>query len=128
MVDAYFSERRNAGAAESFFRRVIDETGVTPTRITTDKAKCYPPALRMVLPSVEHRTSKYLNNGIERDHEHLKQRLSPMRGFKQAGCAGVIARGHALIQNLRNGFSDLTAGIPRRVRLAIAWPQLAQAI
>jgi hypothetical protein len=51
-----------------------------------------------------------------------------MRDFKQAGCAGVIARGHALIQNLRNGFSDLTAGIPRRVRLAIAWPQLAQAI
>jgi hypothetical protein len=23
----------------------------------TDKAKCYPPALRIVLPDVEHRTS-----------------------------------------------------------------------
>ena len=43
--------------------------------MTTDKAKCYPPALRAVLPDVEHRTSKYLNNGIERDHGHLKQRL-----------------------------------------------------
>jgi transposase-like protein len=128
VVDAYFSERRNATAAESFFRRAIDETGVTPERVTTDKAKCYPPALRVVLPDVEHRMSKYLNNGIERDHGHLKQRLYPMRGFKQGGCAGIIARGHALIQNLRNGFSDLTASVPRVLRLATAWPQLAQVL
>ncbi len=51
-----------------------------------------------------------------------------MRGFKQAGCADLIAHGQALIQNLRNGFSDLTAGVPRVLRLATAWPQLAQAI
>ena len=87
VVDAYFSTRRNAAAAEAFFQRAIDETGSTPTRVTTDKAKCYPPALRVVLPTVEHRTSKYLNNGLERDHQHLKQRLYPMRGFKQAGSA-----------------------------------------
>ena len=81
VVDAYFSKRRNAEAAESFFRRAITETGCTPARVTTDKATCYPPALRAVLPDVEHRTSKYLNNGIERDHGHLKQRLYPMRGW-----------------------------------------------
>ena len=51
-VDAYFSKRRNAAAAETFFRRTIDETGVTPTRVITDKAACYPPALRNVLPDV----------------------------------------------------------------------------
>jgi transposase-like protein len=128
VVDAYFSQRRNARAAQTFFERAIDETGVTPERVTTDKAKCYPPALRAAVPDAEHRTSKYLNNGMERDHGHLKQRLYPMRGFKQAGCAGVIARGHALIQNLRNGFSELTIGVPRVLRLATAWPQLAQAI
>ncbi|HZG69137.1 MAG TPA: DDE-type integrase/transposase/recombinase, partial [Herpetosiphonaceae bacterium] len=102
--------------------RAINETGSTPQRVTSDKAKCYPPALRKVLPQAEHRTSEYLNNGLERDHGHLKQRLSPMRSFKQAASASIIARGHALIQNLRNGFSELTAGIPRRVRLASAWP------
>ena len=106
----------------------IDETGVTPSRVTTDKAKCYPPALRAVLPDVEHRTSKYLNNGIERDHGHLKQRLYPMRGFKQATSADVIVRGHALIRNLRNGFSTLTATVPTTLRLAVAWPQLARSI
>ncbi len=126
--DAFFSPRRNARAAQTFFERAIDETGVTPVRVTTDKAKCYPPALRAVLPGAEHRTSKYLNNGLERDHGHLKQRLYPMRGFKQAGCAGIIARGHALIQNLRNGFSTLTQAVPGQLRLATAWSQLAQAI
>ena len=70
VVDAYFSKRRNAEAAEGFFRRAIDETGMKPERVTTDKAKCYPPALRAVLPGVEHRKSKYLNNGIERNHGH----------------------------------------------------------
>ena len=128
VVDAYFSKRRNAKAAETFFRRAMDETGVRPTRVTTDKAKCYPPALRAILPEVEHRRSKYLNNGVERDHGHLKQRLRPMRGFKQGTSADTLSRGHALIQNLRNGFSELTVGIPRLLRLATAWPQLAQAI
>lgn len=128
VVDAYFSERRNATAAQTCFERAIDETGVTPERITTDKAKCYPPALRAVVPGVEHRASKYLNNGMERDHGHLKQCLSPMRGFKQASSADILARGHALIRNLRNGFSELTVGVPCLLRLATAWPQLAQAI
>ena len=64
VVDACFSERRNARAAQTFFQHALHETGVTPERVTTDKAKCYPPALRAVLPDVEHRTSKYLNNGL----------------------------------------------------------------
>ncbi len=128
VVDAYFSTRRNAKAAESFFRRALAETSTTPTRVTTDKAACYPPALRVVLPDVEHRASKYLNNGLERDHQHLKQRLYPMRGFKQAASADLLARGHAFIQNLRNGFSKLTATAPRQLRVMAAWSQLVQAI
>jgi transposase-like protein len=128
VVDAYVSERRNAQAAYTFFTRAIEDTGIKPKRVTTDKATCYPPALRKVLPNVEHRTSKYLNNGIERDHGHLKQRLYPMRGFKQPTSVDILARGHALIQNLRNGFSTLTVALPRALRLLTAWPVLAQAI
>jgi transposase-like protein len=39
VVDAYFSERRNAAAAQAFFERAILSTDVTPERVTTDKAK-----------------------------------------------------------------------------------------
>jgi transposase-like protein len=81
-----------------------------------------------VLPAAEHRCSKYLNNGIERDHQHLKQRLRPMRGFKRLHAADTVTRGHALVQNLRNGFSSLTAEVPRHLRLASAWPELLRAI
>jgi len=74
--------RRNAAAAQVFCERAIGSTAVRPTRVTTDKAKSYPPALRAALPESEHRSSRYLNNGLERDHGHLKPRLRPMRGFK----------------------------------------------
>ena len=128
VVDAYFSERRNAEAAQAFFERALAETRVTPVQVTTDKARCYPPALRTVLPHVKHRASKYLNNGLERDHGHLKQRLYPMRGFKQPRSADLLARGHAFIQNLRNGVSNLTASVPRPLRLLTAWRELARTI
>jgi transposase-like protein len=65
---------------------------------------------------------------MERDHSHLKQRVYPMRGFKQAVSADTIARGHALVRNLRNGFSTLTLHVPVTLRLAVAWPQVALAI
>jgi transposase-like protein len=128
VVDAYFSERRNAAAAQAFFERAMAETEVMPERVTTDRAKCYPPALRIVLPGVEHRRSKYLNNGLERDHSHLKQRLYPMRGFKRGASAHTLAQGHALIRNVRGGFSTLTNTVPVNRRLATVWPQLIQAI
>ncbi len=127
-VDASVSERRNATAAQPVFERAIDETGMRPERVTTDKAKCYPPALRAVLPDVEHHTSTELNNGMERDHGHLKQRLYPMRGFKQAAAADSMAREHAFMRKLSNGYSDLTVAVPRVLRLATAWPQLTHAI
>ncbi len=51
-----------------------------------------------------------------------------MRGFKRDASADTLARGHALIRNLRGGFSSLTATVAPTLRLATAWPQLAQAI
>ena len=81
-----------------------------------------------LLPATEHRTSKYLNNGLERDHGQLKQWLRPMRGFKQRASADSLPRGHVLVQNLRNGFSSLTDRVPYPLRLATAWPQLARAL
>jgi hypothetical protein len=51
-----------------------------------------------------------------------------MRGFKQLAAGDSLTRGHALVQNLRIGFSTLTDAIRRLLRLATAWPQLARAI
>jgi IS6 family transposase len=125
VVDAYLSDHRDAASARAFFERAIAAAGVMPTRVTSDKAKCYPPALRALLPAAEHRSSKYLNNGLERDHQFLKGRVRPMRRFKTAATASTFCRGHALMRNLARGFSPLAAGTPPRLRLATAWETLA---
>ena len=44
---------------------------------------------------------------IERDHQHLKGRLRPTRGFKTLAGARVLCRGHAFLRNPRAGFYDL---------------------
>ncbi|MDP8922037.1 MAG: IS6 family transposase, partial [Chloroflexota bacterium] len=120
VVDVYLSDHRDAASARAFFERAIAEIGVRPTRVTSDKAKCYPPALRTALPGAEHRSSKYLNNGLERDHQFLKGRVRPMRRFKATATASTFCRGHALIRNLGRGFSPLAAGATPRLRLATA--------
>ncbi len=58
IVEVYLSDRRNAAAARTFLKQAIDARGVTPTRVTTDKAKSYPKAVHAVLSGVEHRSSK----------------------------------------------------------------------
>ena len=129
IVDVYLSKRRNAEAARTFFKRAIDSSDVTPTQVATDKAKSYPPALRAVLPLMEQRSSKYLNNRLERDHRQgcpLGQgRVRSLRRFKMVESAASFCRGHTLIRNLHQGFSRLTGGVAACRRMAVAWAALA---
>jgi IS6 family transposase len=106
IVDVYVSTQRAAKDAASFFRRAIEATGVAPTAVTTDCAAAYPPALAAVLPGAAHETGKRVQQRIERDHQHLKGRLRPMRGFKTLAGARVLCRAHAFLRNLRGRFYD----------------------
>jgi transposase, IS6 family len=125
VIDVYLSDRRDAASARAFFDRALAAAEGHPSRVTSDKAKCYPPALRAVFPAAEHRCSKYLNNGLERDHQFLKGRVRPMRRFKTTATAHRFCRGHALVRNLSRGFSDLVSDAPPQLRLATAWTALA---
>ena len=78
--------------------------------MTTDCAAAYPPALAAALPPVAHETGKRVQQRIERDHQHLKGRLRPMRGFKTLAGARVFCRAHAFLRNLRGQFYDLGGG------------------
>jgi transposase-like protein len=79
-------------------------------------------------PGAFHNTEKYANNQIEADHGRLKARLKPMRGLKVDRNAGVIAAGHAFIQNLRRGHYELAIDAAPKHRLAEAFHALALAI
>ena len=106
VVDVSVSARRAAADAAAFFRRAIASTGVIPDEVTTDGAAAYPPALA-ALPPLAHETGKVVQQRIERDHQHLKGRLRPTRGFKTLAGARVLCRAHAFLRNLRAGFYDL---------------------
>jgi transposase-like protein len=81
-----------------------------------------------LLPSVWHRSDRYANNRVEADHGRLKARLRPMRGRKQDRSARVVLAGHALVQNIRRGHSELAVDEPASLRLAVAFGELASAI
>jgi len=91
IVDGYLSDRRTTAAAHAFFAQSLVARGVTPTRVTTDTATCYPPALRTGLPLAEQRASQYLTNGLERDQQ-LNGRVRSMRRFKTTAHASTCCR------------------------------------
>jgi transposase, IS6 family len=109
VVEVLFREQRDTEAAAAFFRAALENTGVTPQVVTTDKAAAYPPALAAVLPKVEHMAGKAVQQRIERDHQHLKGRLKVFRGCKTAGGAQRFCQAHGFVRNLRLGFYRLGA-------------------
>jgi transposase-like protein len=45
IVDVLPSDHRDAASARAFFKQALASMEVTPTRVTMDRAACYPPAL-----------------------------------------------------------------------------------
>jgi putative transposase len=82
VLDILVQARRNQQAAERFLRRVVDGWGTRPRVVVTDKLASYPPAIRRVLPGVEHRRHKRLNNRAENSHRPTRRRERAMQRFK----------------------------------------------
>ena len=74
--------RRNKRAAKRFFRKPLKDLQYVPRAIITDKLVSYAAAKAEVLPSVEHRTTKWLNNRAENSHQPTRERERRTRGFK----------------------------------------------
>ena len=82
-----------------------------------------------MLPEVIHSAGKAEMQAIERDHQHLKGRYRPMRGFKRLHTAQMVCAGHGFMRNLRDGFYRLgfvwhSPDQPHRPRLQTAWEEL----
>jgi putative transposase len=63
-IDILVQPRRYQWAAPRFFHKLLHVAGRKP-RVVTDKLRSYAAAKRRILPDVEHRQSRYLNNRIE---------------------------------------------------------------
>jgi len=82
VLDIMVQERRNQQAAETFFRRLVEGCGFRPRVLITDKLASYPPAKRRLLPDVEYRRHKGLNNRAGNSHRPTRRRERVMQRFK----------------------------------------------
>src|SRR5262245_46110875 len=87
VLDILVQRRRNKKAAKKFFRKLLKGLAYVPRVIITDQLKSYGAAKREILPGVEHRQSRYLNNRCENSHRPTRQRERRMQGFKSPGHA-----------------------------------------
>jgi putative transposase len=87
VLDILVQSRRHKQAAKKFFRKLLTGLPYVPRVIITDKLKSYGAAKRELLPGVEHRQRRYLNNRCENSHRPTRPREQRMQGFKSAGHA-----------------------------------------
>ena len=87
VLDILVQSRRNKQAAKKFFRKLLKGLTYAPRVVITDKLRSYGAAKREILPGVEYRQSRYLNNRCENSHRPTRQRERRMQRFKSAGHA-----------------------------------------
>ncbi len=85
VLDILVQSRRNKKAANRFFRKLLKGLQYVPRVIITDKLASYGAAKSELLPRVEHRQHKGLNNRAENSHQPTRVREKAMRRFKSAG-------------------------------------------
>ncbi|WP_201394355.1 IS6 family transposase [Ktedonobacter sp. SOSP1-85] len=130
ILDILVQSRRNKHAAKKFFRKLLKGLQYAPRVIITDKLASYAAAKREIMPSVEHRQHKGLNNRTENSHQPTRQRERTMRRFTSSGQAQrfLAAFGpildhfrpkrhrftaeddHALLQDRFLGWNEVTSG------------------
>jgi putative transposase len=82
VLDEILQVRRDARAAKRLLTRLLRKQGCRPKRIITDTLRSYGAAKRTVMPDVEHRSHKGLNNRAENSHVPIRKRERMMQGFR----------------------------------------------
>jgi putative transposase len=85
ILDILVTSQHDKQAAKRFFRKLLKSCRYVPRVIITDKFKSYGAAKREILPGVEHRQHKGLNNRAENAHPPTRQQERQMRGFWVSG-------------------------------------------
>jgi putative transposase len=82
VLDEIVQDRRDTKAAKRLLKRLLRKQGCPPRRMITDKLGSYAAARRQIMPEVEHRSHKGLNNRAENSHLPFRRRERAMQGFR----------------------------------------------
>jgi putative transposase len=116
-LDVLTQNRRNRQAAKRFFRKLLKGLRYVPRVLITDKLKSYAAAKEQIMPGVEHRQHKGINNCAEISHQPTRQRERQMRRFKSPCHAQRFLSAHGPINNpFRRHRNRLPAAQYRSVR------------
>ncbi|MBL0374330.1 IS6 family transposase [Rhizobium sp. KVB221] len=100
VIDEIVQARRDTKAAKRLLVELLKKQGMTPKRIVTDKLRSYGAARRDVMPAVEHRSHKGLNNRAENSHLPLRKRERVMQGFRSVGSLQRFISVFSAVRNL----------------------------
>src|SRR5512132_1170040 len=100
VLDVSVQSRRDAKAARQLLRKLLKRQGRASRVMITDKLTSYPAAKKDLLPAVEHRRHKRLNNPAENSHQPTRRRERQMKRFKSARQAQRFLAAHEPIHNL----------------------------
>ena len=126
VLDILVQSRRNAKAAKRLLRKLLKKQGVAPRVMITDKLASYGTAKREIMPSVEHRQHRGLNNRAENSHQPTRRRERIMKRFKSAGQAQRFLSVHDQVANLFGRSTHSKAADHRRARARAfqAWTEI----
>src|SRR4051794_13953592 len=100
VLDILVQSRRDKSAAKRLLRKLLKRQCRAPRVMITDKLGSYGAAKSEVMPSVEHRKHKGLNNRAENSHQLTRRRERQMKRFKSAGQTQRFLSAHDQINNL----------------------------
>jgi len=100
VLDEIVQNGRNTKAAKRLLVRLLKKQGVAPKRTITDKLRSYAAAKRHIMPTLEHRSHKGLNNRAENSHLPLRKRERVMQGFRSSGSLQRFLSAFSALRNL----------------------------
>ncbi len=119
MLDVLVQSRRDKQAAKRLLRKLLKRQMRLPRVLITDKLASYGAAKGEVMPSVEHRSHKGLNNRAENSLQPTRRRERQVNRLTSAGSAGQAQRflpAHEQIANLFRRPALTTTSDHRRAR------------
>lgn len=97
VLDILVQSRRNSKAGKRFFKKLLKGLRYVPRVVFTDRPKSYAAAKAKIIPGVEHRQSRYLNNRAENSHQPTRQRERRMKRFTSLRQAQQFLSAHGPI-------------------------------
>jgi hypothetical protein len=111
ILDILVQRRRDKHAAKKFFRKLLKGLASVPRVIITDKLTSYGAAKREILPDVEHRQPRYLNNRAENSPHPPGSGSGACRGSSHQGMPNGFSP--RMVPSPNISARDATASLPR---------------